>query len=541
MITPVIAAVLDHLWQSTFFAIAIGALTLLLRKNGAHVRYWLWLVASLKFLIPFSWLAAAADLLTPASMAPVPSFDPIVASAQPLAQPFATSAPVQAASVYVDANTPLLLFGIWALGMVAVVMFRFARWKQVEEALWSAKPVSMSADVPVKTTAYFMEPGLVGIRRPALLLPEDIISRLSTDELNAIVAHEHAHLRRRDNFTATLHMLVEALFWFYPPVWWIGLRLIEERERACDESVLASGRSAEVYAESILKVCRLYVQSPLASVSGVSGADLKKRIEAIMSDHLARRLGPVKAIALSIAVVIVVITPLAAGVVTPLDISAASTSPAEVALRRAEQQRPRTAIALDPAVLDNYVGFYHLRANVILTVRRVGSRMIAQVPGTSSIDLLPESETKFFATAVPAQVTFITDLQGRATEIILHQNGLEKHAKRIESDVAPGTDTEASLRRYLASLQRGAPNYEEMAPELAAAVRQNLPNINAQMKQWGALRDVRFTSMNSLGADMYLVTFEHAQVEWIVAPLLQDGKVGYRTFREIKAEAKVGP
>lgn len=540
MMTPMVAAVLDHLWQSTVFMLAVGALTLLVRKNGAHVRYGLWLAASLKFLIPFSWVAAASDAVTPTAITATPALDPVFTTVQPLAQPFATSAPVQATSVYVGPNVPLLLFGLWALGLAAVVTFRFARWKQIEEALWSAKPIMMAADMPVKTTPYFMEPGLVGVRRPALLLPEDIIERLSADELGTIVAHEQAHLLRRDNFTALLHMAVEALFWFYPPVWWIGARLIEERERACDESVLASGNSAEVYAESILKVCRLYVQSPLASVSGVSGADLKKRVEAIMSGRLVRRLGPAKAILLGFAGITAIATPLAAGVIVPLGLgnSSGAVSPTDIALRLEEQRRPRTAVSIDPVIIDSYTGFYHLRANVIMTVRRVGPRVIAQIPGGESVDLFPESETKFFATTVPTQVTFITDLQGRATELILHQNGLERYAKRIDSNLKPGTDTEASLRRYIASLQRGEPNYEEMMPAMAAAVRQNLSQIDDQIKRWGALKSVSFISMNPLGADMYTVRFEHAQVEWTVAPLTPEGKVSYRTFREITPEAR---
>jgi bla regulator protein blaR1 len=57
-------------------------------------------------------------------------------------------------------------------------------------------------------------------------------------------------------------MLVEAIFWFYPPVWWIRTRLIEERERACDEAVLQAGSAANVYAEGILNVCKFYVESP---------------------------------------------------------------------------------------------------------------------------------------------------------------------------------------------------------------------------------------------------------------------------------------
>ena len=69
------------------------------------------------------------------------------------------------------------------------------------------------------------------------------------------MAHEVCHVRRRDNLTAALHMLVEAAFWFHPLVWWLGARLVAERERACDEAVLRLGRRPEAYAEGILKVC----------------------------------------------------------------------------------------------------------------------------------------------------------------------------------------------------------------------------------------------------------------------------------------------
>jgi beta-lactamase regulating signal transducer with metallopeptidase domain len=94
---------------------------------------------------------------------------------------------------------------------------------------------------------------------------------------------EMCHVRRRDNLTAANHMVVEAAFWFYPLVWWIRARLVEEREQACDEAVLQSGSDAEVYAEGILNVCKFYVESPLACVSGISGADLRKRVVRIMT------------------------------------------------------------------------------------------------------------------------------------------------------------------------------------------------------------------------------------------------------------------
>jgi bla regulator protein blaR1 len=93
--------------------------------------------------------------------------------------------------------------------------------------------------------------------RPVLLVPRGLRERVTPEELDAIVAHETCHVRRRDNLAMSLHMIVEALFWFHPLVWWMERRLVDEQERACDEAVLAGGTPPRVYAEGILKVCEL--------------------------------------------------------------------------------------------------------------------------------------------------------------------------------------------------------------------------------------------------------------------------------------------
>src|SRR5262249_59392596 len=128
-----------------------------------------------------------------------------------------------------------------------------------------------------------VEPGVFGIVKPVLLWPKAMTDRLDDRHVEAILAHELSHIRRRDNLTAALHMVVEAVFWFHPLVWWLGARLIDEREQACDEEVLRLGNRPQVYAAGILNVCKLYVESPLACVSGGTCADLKKRIGSIMA------------------------------------------------------------------------------------------------------------------------------------------------------------------------------------------------------------------------------------------------------------------
>jgi hypothetical protein len=179
-----------------------------------------------------------------------------------------------------------------------------------------AHDLEVPAPVDVKASSSLLEPGLVGILKPVVLLPEGLMPHLSKAECDAILAHELSHFSSRDNVTAAIHMLVEALFWFYPPVWLIGARLIAERERACDESVLADGHDAEVYAQGILKVCRFCVQSPLACASGASGADLAHRVRQIMSGEAVCEPGPVRRAILAGALVLALGLPVAAGFVS---------------------------------------------------------------------------------------------------------------------------------------------------------------------------------------------------------------------------------
>jgi uncharacterized protein (TIGR03435 family) len=173
-----------------------------------------------------------------------------------------------------------------------------------------------------------VEPGIFGVFRPVLLLPESIFERLTPAQLRAVLDHELCHIRYRDNLIAAIHMFVETFFWFHPLVWWIGTRLVEERERACDEEVLRLGGEPQVYAEGILNICKLYVESPLECLPGVTGANLKKRIEAIMKNRTRHELSPGRKLLLSATALLVVAGPLAIGMMNSPSFLMAQPSPA---------------------------------------------------------------------------------------------------------------------------------------------------------------------------------------------------------------------
>jgi bla regulator protein BlaR1 len=298
------AALANHLWQSTLFAAAAAILTLPLRKNQAQVRYRLYLVASLKFLIPFSPLIVLGSHLARLnhSAEREPVFYFVV---QAVSQPFHQASSVRAWLSLLPL-LPLFIVLLWLLGLATVAGLWCMRWRRVARAIRSSAALSRGREVDALRAAEraaglrrpttlcmsqdSLEPGVFGIARPCLLWPAGISEHLQDAHVEAILAHEVQHVRRRDNLAAAIHMVVQAVFWFHPLVWWLGGRLVEERERACDEAVLRLGNSPQIYAESILKTCEFSVTSPLACVTGVTGGDLKNRIVRIMSASSGDRL-----------------------------------------------------------------------------------------------------------------------------------------------------------------------------------------------------------------------------------------------------------
>ena len=346
----------NHLWQSTLFASAIALLTLALRNNRAQVRYWLWLAASLKFLIPFSLLIGLGSHLASPRAAAAPITRLYFAMEQ-VGQPFTQQAvppvPNATPSAILQSLIHLLpaLLVVWLCGFVVVLFVWCVRWRRISASVREAEPLrqgrevevlrrlesapGMPKHVEIRSSRGSLEPGIFGITRPVLLWPHGITGRLADEHLKSILAHELLHIRRRDNLAAAIHMLVEAVFWFHPLVWWMGTRLVEERERACDEQVLESGGDRQVYAESILKICEFCVGSPLTCVSGVTGAELKTRITRIMSGQVARKLDFRRKLLLGAAFILAVAAPIAAGIL--------HANP-----RRAESQAQNTTALLPP-------------------------------------------------------------------------------------------------------------------------------------------------------------------------------------------------
>ncbi len=325
----------NHLWQSSCFALLAALLAFALRTGPAKARYWVWLSASLKFLLPLALLMSVGSRIPSPTAAVMPAAPAILQ----IAEPFTPATYLPTPSKTKTDWTPTSIGIVWALGFIAIGSVRFRSWLRIQSALRAARPIELPIPIPVVVADHVTEPGVVGFFRPVLVLPPRLLDHLNERQLNALLTHEMCHVRRRDNLFSAIHMLVETIFWFNPLVWWIGAHLVEERERACDEEVLQLGCEPADYVEGILQVCRLYRESPLQCVSGVSGADVKKRIRSILSGSIARDWSLGRKAALAGVAVAVVAAPLIIGMLnapairaqdaTTLKFEVASIRPAE--------------------------------------------------------------------------------------------------------------------------------------------------------------------------------------------------------------------
>jgi uncharacterized protein (TIGR03435 family) len=312
----------NHLWQSTLCAATAWLLILALRKNRAAIRYWVWFAASLKFLVPLSLLVAIGSWFGwrtagfSADQTGALQWTTMITSVgRPFAAPTAVSQASAATAARWVPSLSIILVVIWFGGFVVTAYIWIRNWMRARVIERRGTRLSVSLPIPAVSSRTPIEPGLFGILRPVLLVPEGITTRLTAKQFEAILEHEMCHLRRRDNLLAAIQMAIQAIFWFYPPIWWIGARMVDERERACDEEVLRLGTEPEPYAEAILNVCKFCTESPLACASRISGADLKSRIVRIMKQGATHELSFGRKALLASAIVVALAGPLILGAV----------------------------------------------------------------------------------------------------------------------------------------------------------------------------------------------------------------------------------
>lgn len=193
-------------------------------------------------------------------------------------------------------------------------------------------------------------PAVVGLRSPAIVLPAWLRARLSDAEIDAVIAHELAHVRRCDLAARVLQRLVSALLFFHPATFWFSRMIDHERELCCDDLVTEIGVARSTYARALARLGLLHATRLPTTALGADAGDLVARVRRLANPPTPppQPLPPARSMLLGCAALLAVVAPVAA-VVLPATRHAVSSTPAWQA-RALAATRPTFDIqASDPA------------------------------------------------------------------------------------------------------------------------------------------------------------------------------------------------
>ena len=188
----------------------------------------------------------------------------------------------------------------WLTGVVLLSARWIVSWAWLQWRIRSSNPavapqlqsrvaalrqqLHVSRDVLVRMADWLASPAVTGWIRPTLLIPAGALTGLAPDQLEALLAHELAHIRRYDYLANLIQTAIQTLLFYHPAVWWISARIRAERENCCDDIALSACGDRLVYARAL--VALEAARSPSVQVAlAAGGASLQARIRRILYNH----------------------------------------------------------------------------------------------------------------------------------------------------------------------------------------------------------------------------------------------------------------
>lgn len=288
--------VLVHfVWQGALVAGVLAAVLALLRAERARLRYAL----SLAALVVLLALPVTTWVVLPGPAAPAGAGTgeaPLALSADAMALALASaeaSAPTwaeTARAALTDALPWLVagwLGGVWLLalrllgGWMYTLRLRQRHARPVSDA-WQrradvlAVQFGMSRTVRVRQSARIDVPMVIGWLRPVVLVPVSVFTGLPPEQVEALLAHELAHIRRHDVLVGRLQAVAETLLFYHPAVWWVSRQLCIEREHCCDDRVVQAFHDRVTYARALTTLAARPVHPPAGALAATDGALLAR-------------------------------------------------------------------------------------------------------------------------------------------------------------------------------------------------------------------------------------------------------------------------
>jgi len=294
---PVVAAagwtLLHSLWQCAAVAMVLAGVLLVLRRRTPQARY----VASCVALLVMAAAPAVTffALLQPQCGAAMPvSMPPPAPREALLLRDIAVSPEPWTA---VGSVLPLLVV-LWIAGVALFAVRALGAWLVVQRTCRGAVAVGsdlasraremalalgVRCRIEVRVSHAVSVPSVVGCFRAVILFPAAALAGLPTSQLEAILAHELAHVRRYDYLVNLLQTAVEALLFHHPAVWWVSARIRMEREHCCDDAAVSLTGDLRTYANALVTLEELRA-SRLAISVAATGGELLPRIRRILGE-----------------------------------------------------------------------------------------------------------------------------------------------------------------------------------------------------------------------------------------------------------------
>jgi TonB family protein len=174
---------------------------------------------------------------------------------------------------------------VWAVGAALVAFPLLTSWIELRRIIQSAREVRSSWPVPILTSPRVSGPLVSGFLIPVIVLPEEA-SSWTASRRRAVLAHEIAHVRRRDPLTLAMAHLATIVYWFHPLCWLAASRLRAESESACDDAALRIGLLPSDYAGHLLDLARAF--NPQPAIPMASTSHLESRVKSILNPFVKR-------------------------------------------------------------------------------------------------------------------------------------------------------------------------------------------------------------------------------------------------------------
>lgn len=300
---------IHSLWQGALIGLLIAVAMVLLHKYSAKLRYFIYstsllvvaglaIVTFISSYVTFQPSDAKSDLPATTSGVFFDSGESTISISGPAKEPGRTKALLISTASYCRTHIPLFVT-IWLLGMLAF-MLRFlggyalvrrykhyrtkpvrGEWEQRFASL--AQRSGLTQKVRLLESALIKLPMVIGYLKPVVLLPLGAINGVPAEQMEAILAHELAHIRRRDYLVNLIQSLLEVIFFYHPVVWWLSKNIRVERENICDDIAITLTGNTMEFAKALTNIQEINLTAPrlATGLSGKSQNSLLNRIRRI--------------------------------------------------------------------------------------------------------------------------------------------------------------------------------------------------------------------------------------------------------------------